>query len=315
MRPPPLTEMPRAEDRPVAIRVAMYHAVVASPLRVPDWCCLDVERFAAQMAHLSANYEIVPLETVPRRLGEPGRGRPSIAITFDDGFLNNWEVAWPVLREARIPATIFLVTGLIGTSDTLWWCRLHHAIEDTNVTALEWNEVRYDMTSTTARANASKALQAAMKGLSRDRLRLELGAIAAALGVDIETPLSRSSPFHMLDWSAVAEMTGSGLIDVGAHTDSHAILSLLTPEEQRREIDQSISRIEEVTGRPCRLFAYPNGRRGDYDAATLELVGRLGVHACVTTEEGHNDITTDPLQLRRYGIGNDWDFTHFLEGL
>jgi peptidoglycan/xylan/chitin deacetylase (PgdA/CDA1 family) len=293
----------------------MYHGVIASPLAVPDWCFLDAARFADQIRHLAEHYEIVRLTDIPRVVRSTSKARSAIAITFDDGFMNNCEVAWPILQRARVPATIFLVTGLIGTSSTTWSCRLHSAIERTDQPDLHWNGGHFELVSEAGKAHASKSLQAALKQLPSQRLHGELRRIVAALGGDTDEPLPRSSPYRMLDWEAVRSMVATNLVDVGAHSVSHAILSLLSPVEQRLEIERSVRRIEEATGTRCLSFSYPNGRRSDYDAGTIDILKDLGIAVAVSTEEGDNDAGVDQLQLRRYGVGNDWDFAHLLEGL
>jgi peptidoglycan/xylan/chitin deacetylase (PgdA/CDA1 family) len=101
------------------------------------------------------------------------------------------------------------------------------------------------------------------------------------------------------------EMLHSGLVEFGAHTGSHAILSKLTPAEQRDEIGRSIREVSTVTGRPCHLFAYPNGTFEDYDGSTLAILREAGISVAVTAEKGSNDRATPPLELRRYAIGGE----------
>jgi peptidoglycan/xylan/chitin deacetylase (PgdA/CDA1 family) len=95
-------------------------------------------------------------------------------------------------------------------------------------------------------------------------------------------------------------MAVSGLIDFGAHGYSHAILSLLSPAEQEDEILRSLHAVRELTGQPCRFFAYPNGRRQDYNEETVRILDSHGVQAAVTTMSGFNDERTSLMELGRY---------------
>jgi peptidoglycan/xylan/chitin deacetylase (PgdA/CDA1 family) len=118
-------------------------------------------------------------------------------------------------------------------------------------------------------------------------------------------------PWRMLTPSAIAEMVASGLIEFGAHGEEHYILSTLDPAARRRQIERSIANVERLTGRPCRLFAYPNGRRRDYGPPDLQVLRECGIAAAVTTEEIPNRPDTPPLELGRYGIHEGLSLAHF----
>jgi peptidoglycan/xylan/chitin deacetylase (PgdA/CDA1 family) len=115
----------------------------------------------------------------------------------------------------------------------------------------------------------------------------------------------------MLEHKAVRIMVSSRLIEFGAHTHTHAILGLLSEEEQAREIRASLSSIEELTNRNCRFFAYPNGQPQDYNTTTMRLLRIHRIQAAMTGNPNPNDRTTPALELRRYGIGCDTTFAYF----
>jgi peptidoglycan/xylan/chitin deacetylase (PgdA/CDA1 family) len=77
----------------------------------------------------------------------------------------------------------------------------------------------------------------------------------------------------------------------------------LAPADRRSEIARSLADVAAATGRPCDLFAYPNGRAEDYDADTVQLLRECGVRAAVTTIDGSNDSATPLLELRRFSVG------------
>jgi peptidoglycan/xylan/chitin deacetylase (PgdA/CDA1 family) len=106
-------------------------------------------------------------------------------------------------------------------------------------------------------------------------------------------------------------MIQSGLVEFGAHTKTHAILSLLSPEEQQREIWSSVEAVKCLTGEPCRLFAYPNGRPQDYDTKTIDLLRESGVSAAVCTSSGPNHSRTSLMELKRYGVGSNLGMSMF----
>jgi peptidoglycan/xylan/chitin deacetylase (PgdA/CDA1 family) len=293
------------------LTVVMYHAVVRSPCSVYYWGFIDESSFCSQMEYLKRHFEVLPLVEAVERLHNQGISRPTVAITFDDGYQNNYDVAFPILQAMRLPATIFLVTGLLDTDATLWTCRLHHALTETRKPSLTWNGCRFDLSEAGQRAEASVAIRTRLKDLPHPQLVTEIQGIMHELGDDPDCPLPPASPFRMLNSGAIKDMATSGLIDFGAHTHTHPILSRLTPEERREEIERSVLTVQELTGGPCELFAYPNGTAKDFDADTIATLQACGVRIAVTTMTGSNDAQTPLLELRRHGIGANLNMAHF----
>ena len=130
-------------------------------------------------------------------------------------------------------------------------------------------------------------------------------AIVTALGGNPRKSIPLESPYSMLRRSEIREMVSSGLIEIGAHTMSHAILSRLTDKERRSEISGSIAKVSDMSGAPCRLFAYPNGRLQDFGDLDEAILRENGVVAAVSTVAGPIFSNANPFRLRRYGIGAD----------
>ena len=170
------------------ILILMYHAVISQPLRVFDWCFIHEAAFEAQLNYVAERFEIVPLARVPLLLSE-GVHRPTMAITFDDGFSNNYEIAFPLLRQANVPATIFICTDLIDTDNTLWFCRLNRALAETHRNSLEWDGIFFHLDGANARALASARLQAQLKRGTPVELLDNIEVIIRSLGEDPQQPL------------------------------------------------------------------------------------------------------------------------------
>lgn len=296
---------------PGRLAVLMYHAVPQVPLPVPDWCFLPAETFSAQMRYLRENFEVLPLLDAVTRLQAGRITRPTAVLTFDDGYKDNHDVVFPILRELGLPATIFLNTGLIDTGDTVWFCRLHKALCETERAEVRWGGVSYDLRGKASRAAASAELQGRLKALDPGSLNAEVARISAALGVEVLTPLSPTSPFRMLGSKEIAALAASGMIDFGAHTHTHAILTRLSPAERRDEIVRSVQVVAALTGRPCTSFAYPNGQPQDYGQEDRDVLIELGVKVAVSTTEGPNLPGTPLLDLRRYGVGPELGLLRF----
>jgi len=293
------------------LAILCYHAIVSSRLEVDDWCFLEEISFRQQMNYLQRNFTVLHLSKALDQLLSGKIHEPTAVITFDDGYQNNYDLAFPILREMNLPATIFLTTGLLNTSDTLWFCRLHHAVTHTTKSSLEWAGCSYDLTTTDIRAKTLFVLYTKLKKLPHSKLLYENRKIILKLGLDADLPMELGAPYRMLDHDAIKTMASTGLIEFGAHTHSHAILSLLSREEQIKEISRSVQVVQEVTGRPCECFSYPNGQPQDYDADTIHALKSCKIRGAVTGITGPNDSTTPALELRRYGIGSDTSPAYF----
>ena len=294
------------------LNILMYHGVVETPPALFDWCFLDVDRFAAQMAWLAAQpVEVRPLGEAVSDLRAGRLRRPTVALTFDDGYRNNVEVALPVLARHGLPATIFLTTGFVGGAKALWASRVALAVDASERARLTWRGHGYALATAAERAATSAALQEVIKARAGGDPGAAVGELEAALGVPIDPDVPRHSPFAPMDAADIAAARASGLVDFGAHTVTHPILAQLEDGALAAEIDGSVRAVAELTGEPCRAFAYPNGRPVDWDERAVARLAQAGVTAAVSTVQRPNWPTADPLRLARWGVGADMSLRRF----
>ena len=308
-----LSPLPRVFDRLVRINrltVLMYHGVVVETPEVPDGCYLHVSEFARQMGYLARHFEVVPLREGWRRRGERA-SKPLAAVTFDDGLQSCHDVAFPLLERLDLPATVFLVTDIVGTGKTAWFCRLHRALTETGELDLDWAGCLFDLSEPIARARANRAISHRLKSLHPVMLESELVTIERRLGVQVNPIVAADSRYRILDPEAIRGMVATGLIDFGAHTATHAIVSRLTEDEKWHEIGSSLEATAGLTGKPCKLFAYPNGGPTDYDAASIEMLRKSGVEIAVTAYNGLITEATPVFEVPRAAVTpgmSDGDF-------
>lgn len=295
------------------LSILMYHGVISEPLPLPDWCFIGVDTFRRQMRTLAGSgLEVLPIAEAVDRLRAGGLARPAVAITFDDGYRNNVTTALPVLQEFGFPATIFLTTGLVGTQRGLWPSRIVHALATTTEMSVEMDGRRFDLSTPSARHSASADLQAMIKERHGADPSSAVAAVEQALGRPVDPPFDAESPFAIASPNDLARAAETGLIDLGAHTVSHPLLSQLTDAALAFEIDGSIAAVTRLSGRPSRSFAYPNGRPEDFDDRAVERLRACGVDIAVTTSEGANTAGADPMRLRRWHVGPGLDGLRFL---
>jgi peptidoglycan/xylan/chitin deacetylase (PgdA/CDA1 family) len=202
-----------------------------------------------------------------------GRSLPdhAVAITFDDGYLNNLEFAVPLLLKYGMPATFFLTTGFIDGTHAPWWYRLRACVSDT------------------AAIPARELQMKEMPAVDREQRLTALGAPAA---VDF---------YPMMSWTHVNALHKSGF-EIGAHTVSHVSLGREEEPVVVSEIAGSIQRIAEMTGVKPALFAYPYGRAIDISDHALACLRGQGCIGAVTTTQGMNRPGDHVLRLKRFNV-------------
>ena len=282
--------------RPSAVLI--YHRV-ASLSRDVYRLAVTPEAFRSQLATLTRHWQVVPLaELVPTGAGEPPS--ESVALTFDDGYLDNLDVVLPLLEEFDAPATFFLTTAVLHRpSYRYWWDVLDAAVLaspfQTQVRSLVigGQRVAIHLHDATARQATHDTLYAMLKASApavRDAAVDQLEALAPAERFD-----SMARPLAPAEMQRVARHP---LIDVGAHTVHHLALSAASADDLVHEVFESRTALESVVGKPVRHFAYPYG---DFSPAALRTVEAAGFAAAVTCESRPLRAGEDRLLIPRLG--------------
>ena len=288
--------------------VLMYHGIVKEQPNIPDWCLVTAENFESQLIELKRHFNILPLSEAIQKLQDGEIDGPTAAITFDDGYKNNHDLAWPVLERLEVPATIYLSTNLIDSQSSIWTARLQSAFCQTLVTVLNWRQHAFNLSTIDGKKTAVSSIKKILKTEHYQVIADETALIEKALFPKTEAPKRIIEDYQILSSVMIKEMATSNLIEFGAHTLNHPILSRLSREEQTMEISQSVDRVGELTGKPCTLFAYPNGSREDYSDITVEILEQLSINCSFSTSSGVNTKATPKHEMVRYGVGNNADF-------
>jgi len=262
------------------------------------------DRFEGQMRHVARSYRPLPLEELVERSREGTVPKGAVAVTFDDGYADNEEHALPILRRHGIPATVFLVTGCMGTGRAPWHDRVLLAFAGTRrrearVPGLPDGAPPLPLGTGEERSRAAFRALAALKPLPEAERLAAVEALRAELGGGDPEEEARL----MLDWERVRSMRRAG-VRFGSHTETHPILSRVTAARAREEVTRSKRAIEEALGEEITLFAYPNGRPEDFTEETVQLLRDAGYRAALTTSFGANEAGDDPMRWRR---GTPWE--------
>lgn len=237
----------------------------------------------------------------------------AVAVMLDDGYLDNYLHAFPIFKRHRIPATIFLTTGFIGTNLMFWWDRIGEILKRTHSEKLEMGGIQhlfnesggslpdqFYLDTYNRRNRAWTSLTAAMRRCDSKQIAKIIGQMEGRLEVQAE---SYQHLHQMLTWEQILEMSENG-IDFGAHTISHPLLSDLTPEDVEKETLGSKAAIEAKIQKPVVAFAYPFGDLPPTRLLMKEKLRKYGFKCAFLTEEGYICTESNPYELKRISIGN-----------
>jgi len=273
-----------------------YHMIVDEPNGFYPETSTHV--FEKQIVHLAKNYKIISLDEIVERVKNKRSLRRCVVITFDDGFRDNYEIAYPILRKYNVPATIFLTTGYIENGTAPWFIKLRYIFMKTERTHLQLSHkgttISLPMRTRKEKFAASDKAMAYLKCCNdRDRLPI-LDILCEKLGVSTFEGLNNL----MLTWDQIREMAENGIY-FGAHTVTHPILSQTSLRIAEREIQESKKTIEEKIGKPVSSFAYPFGKKSQYNADIFPILQNLGFECAVTTNVAPNIYDTNLYELNR----------------
>lgn len=285
------------------VAILCYHRIVTDIVQAEQGTAhgmvISAETFRRQMELVREHYEVLSLaDAVAVLRGERKASGPALAITFDDGYRDFYELAWPTLRELGLTATVFIPTAYIDAGQMLDHDRIY----------------RYVMEAQSRRLSLRVPLIKA--GIDEEKVTTVCAGVEPYRAAEILSHLpftlrervlqclddffggeqnGEPNEFSLLDWDQVREMAGAG-VSFGAHTVNHVILTNEEPQTVESEILRSKQVIEKEIGQTVRHFAYPTGR---HNAAVRKVVASAGFEAAVTTERRFNRPSDDLMSLGR----------------
>ena len=304
--------------------ILMYHRVGTGG-EDPWGLAVSPVHFAEQMAVLARRREVVRLTDLAERLATGRSVADLAALTFDDGYADNLTAAYPVLRRLSLPATVFVVADAIGAPDELWWDELGRiflapGLLPVSVTATiggverSWplgGACRYEPADAavyrrwcaaadppTARHRLYVELWRLLRRQEPGERRLALAALRRSAGIEEGARPDR----RMLTGTELILLGSGGLVDIGAHSLSHAALPEQAPDRRAVEIAGGKRVLEKLLGQRVNAFAYPFG---DYDDACIAAVAAAGFTCAVTTDPRPVPSGPDLFRLPRLAVG-DW---------
>lgn len=280
---------------PPRLTIVRHHRVYADGERALYHLGVSESVLRAQV-EACARAGAVPC-TVRDGLAHLARGEAGqrIAFSFDDGYADNVTRALPVFERCGARATFYLAAGLMESRTTPWWDELAFVLERARTPVARARvggaEVALDAASPAGRRDALRALLPLLRVAPAEQ-RARLDALRDALGA------RGPAPCELAEWPLARRLAEAGM-EIGAHTMTHPFLTLLPPDEQRREIAGSAALAAARTGAEVTGLAYPVG---DHDERTVEAARAAGLAYAVTTLAGDCAPGADAFRLPRRAL-------------
>lgn len=276
----------------------IFHRVLTEPDPIfPDE--VDAKRFDEMLGWITQWCNVIPLDEAVVRLKKDKLPARAAAITFDDGYEDNYSVAMPLLQKHGISATFFIATGFLN-GGRMWNDSVIEAIRRTLKHSLDLTSIGLEKIPVSSLQEKRAAIFKIIGALKYDHFdvrRAKSDLVWQLADVKLPSDLMMSS-------EQVQQMRAQGM-QIGAHTVNHPILAKIDLKTAEQEIRSSKEFLEDLLKEPIKLFAYPNGKPGqDYLPEHAQLTQKLGFTASVSTSWGVAKGTSDHFNLPRF---TPWD--------
>jgi len=280
-----------------------YHRIgISNHVSDPGLFSSSVEQFEEQVRFIKKRYAIVSLEEATEFIKHPSRpGTTCVLLTFDDGYLDNYQIAYPILRSQGVSATFFLVSSFVGNNKLPWWDLIAWILGRTNIKSFNVDypiKTHINMEENGYEENLRTLLKNYKSYQNQDSNKF-IKCLREACHV-YDDPSSTNRLF--MNWDEVREIRRGGMC-IGSHTHSHEILAKLPLKKQVEEIAISKAIIEEKLHERVNALAYPNGDRSCFSVDTYKALHECGYKIAFSYYGGVNlPGKTSAFDVRRMAI-------------
>jgi peptidoglycan/xylan/chitin deacetylase (PgdA/CDA1 family) len=285
--------------------ILCYHRITEG-VEDPFHMCVGPDNFATHLEEMSRARAPSTLAdvSVPTR-------RPKVVVTFDDGYRDNLTNALPIAESKGVPITVFVTSGILGNHNGFWWDRLGMLLR---ARPPHVREIDLPVGARTVRVPlGSSGIRADLDAVRRHLLPLRVPEIERALDAVSEQWHVGSAPppdARTLTPDELLQLAASDTATIGAHTVDHVLLRDRPVREQQDTISRSKAELEQSIAQTVSHFAYPFGRRGQFDDHSVHAVRSAGYDTACTTIPGTARSSTDPYRLPRRLV-MDWGRLRF----
>ena len=267
---------------------------------------LSLSEFSDQMAWLSSNANLLSMDEVAemfqKNLPFPEK---SVAVTFDDGYKNNYTTAMPILDEYKIPTTFYIAAGMIGEDDLFWVDKIETCIEKTEEECIEINmgenTVKYNLDNNENKLHALYSIKKYCK-LSSQK---EVDAIVMELtkATKVNPTVGDNPNYSTMNWDEVRELHKNKKYIIGGHSVKHEIFSNLDTEFMKSTIQKSVEILSKELNSTIEHYSYPEGIGKQFSYEVVTSLKKNKIKCCPTARYGRNNSSINLFNLYRVMVG------------
>lgn len=301
----------RLQDGPI---VLAYHRVLPDPGKEypfdEELISTDPVSFERQLKFVKRNFHVTNFQRMHEEMRNEGRiARGSLVITFDDGYADNYEIAYPLLRKYGLTATVFVTTGHVGTTDSFWFEKISCYLKSLTSYDLEIESLNFK--EHVDGKNRITVRDTLLRTLKKVPNRVRLNALAELENLFREkAPEAALHYVRTLTWDQIAELDLGG-IEIGSHTVSHPVLSSMEEGEIRSELTTSKKSLEEKLGHEVISISYPVGGRSDFNPLVERIASECGYRFGLSYINGTNSDLSGVFSLKRVHVERYQTFRRF----
>jgi peptidoglycan/xylan/chitin deacetylase (PgdA/CDA1 family) len=298
-----LSQLPARDS----LLVLSYHRIgnAEDDLFDPGVFSATADEFDNQIAYLKRRLSLVTLEEALAFIDGTDKDRTRrcrVLITFDDGYLDNYEIAYPILRSHGVQGVFFLATGMVGSREIPWWDRIAYLVKTARRRRFSLSypaKLAIDIDKNGLPISLNSILKSYKQPDNYDPARFVSDLAEESKGDD-----PRETTRRFLNWDEAREMSRYGM-EIDSHTHSHTVLSRLEPERQREELARSRAFILEKLGAEAKALAYPVGHKSSFSGQT-QIIAQEAGYRCAFSHYGGMNIQgkTSAYDVKRTKIAN-----------
>lgn len=273
----------------------LYHRV-AELATDPHMLAVSPKNFEAHIKYLKENFSILSFE-------DPWENRdsPAFVVTFDDGYLDNFDNALPILQKYDIPATIFVSTQNIDMDKEFWWDELERmlllnpALPNSVSFTINQDVYEFSLRNCEEIERCHKNLHSILLNVEGEKRKNAMYEIKSQF---VAMPPCRGN-YRIMSTAELKQVEKSSRVTIGAHTVTHTKLAEEKIDRQRWEIAESKSALEKILEKEIKCFSYPFGGKADYMDQTVDLLSEIGIKKAASNFPGVTYSWTNPLEIPR----------------
>ena len=286
--------------------VLLYHRVADDPID-SQLLALSPENFEAHLKVITTNCSVLPLWELLKETSN-GMFRPdTVALTFDDGYLDVLNNAVPLLEKYGVHATVFITSGMIGSEYEFWWDILErifltgNALPDVLEITVSDEIKKWELAEARQRLKAYDDIANILRTNSPEEISIFINNLLDWAGLGHPG----RNTHRVVNHEQLLQLSSSPSIEIGSHTINHAWLSTLSPDAQKEEIIKSGEQIEQIIKKRVRLFSYPFGSVISFTEESRHIVREAGYDAGISNIQGSITASTDIYSVPRVLV-RDW---------